>query len=130
VIGANDQAYSSLWKPYGGRAVRFLQGVQIWGHAGVTWLIVNKDVAELSSGESFDRWLQETGGGVVASELIWCKASREPDQWYVVHWQGKENSGNGTGRGGHLDDSEPSATRSAGRGGTISIAGPPMHGVN
>jgi hypothetical protein len=86
VIGGDDEAYGSLWQPYGKREVRFLTGSDVWRHPGLDWVVVNQEAAELLTGGSFDLWLRKTGGSVVACEVILSKASRAPDTWCVVHF--------------------------------------------
>ena len=82
-----DDADASLWQPYGGRSVRFVTKVDPQRPPEEEWVVIKLHVFESATGESLPRWLERTGGVVVARDSVTAKASRDPDIWYVVRFR-------------------------------------------
>ena len=86
LIDAPDEPDSSFWQPYGSRTVRLLWKMDPRKPPDLEWVAINLTAFESETGESLERWLQQTGGVVVVSSLIAAKASHDPEWWYVAHF--------------------------------------------
>ena len=86
LIDATDEPDSSFWQPYGSRTVRLLWKMDPRKPPDLEWVAINLTAFESETGESLERWLEQTGGVVVISSLIAAKASHDPEWWYVAHF--------------------------------------------
>jgi hypothetical protein len=86
LMDSPDEPDSSFWQPYGRRTVRLLWKTDPRKPPESEWMAINLNAFESETGESLERWLQQTGGAIVASNSIAAKASHYPELWYVVHF--------------------------------------------
>jgi len=82
-----DDADASLWQPYGSRSVRYLTPVGLRRPPDMEWVVIKQQAFESETGRPLDPWLEQTGGVVVARDLIPAKASQDPNLWYVVRFR-------------------------------------------
>ncbi|MCX6967634.1 MAG: hypothetical protein NTZ46_07610 [Verrucomicrobia bacterium] len=82
-----DDPQVSLWRPFGLRRV-----VEIPPHEPPLLLkrpwrmVARRELFPLNFSEPMEKWVYANGGRVIASEWIITKASRGPQQWFVIQF--------------------------------------------
>jgi hypothetical protein len=86
LIDENDDAESSLWRPFGHRRVVHLRKNDRCQDSHIEWVVVKNVSIAGANSDAFNQWLQRNGGTVVARAAVAEKASHGPEVWSVVHF--------------------------------------------
>jgi hypothetical protein len=87
VIGTGDVMESSLWQPFGRRKVVDLLDLPRNKPPGLEWVVVKNGVVA-DNPQSFEEWGRNTGGRLVASEMITSKVHVGPELWSLLRFTG------------------------------------------
>jgi hypothetical protein len=90
-IGGDDDAESSLWRPFGARRVVHVLEPERVTESKLQWLVVKNRVIDRKNPQVFDEWLRHNGGVLVAQQAVIEKAGGGPQQWSVVHFPDAAN---------------------------------------
>ena len=83
-IGGEDDAETSLWRPYGSRYVADLAPPY---DVKYEWVMAKHSVIESNRGEKFETWVQHSNGEVIATTEIIGKVSSGPERWSLVRFK-------------------------------------------
>jgi hypothetical protein len=78
---------SSLWRPFGKRAVVDLIDLGQDRPPEIEW-VVAKNVVVADKFHSFEEWSRRTGARLVSSELITSKVHSGPERWSLLRFNG------------------------------------------
>jgi hypothetical protein len=95
VIEAGDDMESSLWRPFGKRAVVDLVDLKRDRPPNVEWVVVRNGIVAGKS-PTFEEWTRDTGGTLVCTEMITSKVHIGPEKWSLLRFPAAaKHEGNG-----------------------------------
>jgi hypothetical protein len=91
VIDDSDDMESSLWRPFGKRAVVYLADVEHGKPANIEWVVVKTSLVT-NQFRSFEEWTHTIGGTLVSRQMLSPKAQRGPEEWSLLRFTGTAES--------------------------------------
>jgi hypothetical protein len=87
VINDNDDMESSLWRPFGRRAVVDLVDVEHAKPPNIEWVVVKNELVT-NQFQSFEQWTRHAGGTLISSQMIVSKVHVGPEEWSLLRFTG------------------------------------------
>jgi hypothetical protein len=84
---ASDDPETSLWKPFGWRRVIHVASddtLKTLLDRNIRYVVLNPKKLELFFQRTFEQWLKEMQGEVVAEATLPLRVTLGPSQWFVV----------------------------------------------